>query len=287
MKLVFSGATSDTGSRVLQKLIHKIGKDAITCIVRESSNTRVIDELGIHKVIGDVTVPESIARILDASMMYLDMTHPKYYDKSLAAVVQSGVKRAYFVTTTGIFSKYNHCSEIYKENEARIKDSGIVYTIIRPSMIYGSPQDKNMHRLISFLSKYPIFPLFNSGRSLMQPVYVEDLAAGIVATIREDKTAYQEYNLAGPREISYRQIVEIILEKLGRRVNVINVDNQLAAMVTRYAQKIPGFPITEEQVLRLQEDKVFDISKAVEELNYSPREFHEGISMEIEEMKIL
>ncbi len=285
MKLFFSGATSDTGNRVLTKLVNKFGKDSITCLVRPSSDSSYLESLGVKMVVGDVTEPDTIKPYLNASVTYLDMTHPKHYDKSLDAIVKAGVERAYFVTTTGIFSKYNQCSEIYKINEAKIRASGIVYTILRPSMIYGSVRDKNMHKLIKFLYRYPMFPLFGAGRSLMQPVYVEDLATGIVSTIGNYKTAYQEYNLAGSKGITYLNIVEIILAKLNRKVVKVNIDTSLAAFMVHYLQNIPAFPITEEQVLRLQEDKVFDISKAASELGYSPRDFEQGISLEIEEMR--
>lgn len=285
MKIVFSGSTSDTGNRVLKKLVEKIGNDSITCLVRPTSDTRYLEQLKVRTVIGDVTEPETLKQILNPSARYLDMTHPKHYHKSLEAVVSAGVERAYFVTTTGIFSKYNQFSQIYKDNEAKIRASSIVYTILRPSMIYGSMQDKNMHRLIQFLDRYPVFPLFGAGKSLMQPVYAEDLAAGIVSAIVTVGTENQEYNLAGPTGITYEEIVDTILAKMNRSILKINVDTTLAANIAKFAQKVPGFPVTEEQVLRLQEDKVFDISKAVKELGFSPRSFEAGIGMEIAEMR--
>jgi len=285
MKIVFSGSTSDTGNRVLKKLVEKIGNNSITCLVRPTSDTSLAKKLKVETVVGDVTEPETLKQILAPSVRYLDMTHPKHYHKSLEAVVNAGVERAYFVTTTGIFSKYNQFSQIYQDNEARIRDSGIVYTILRPSMIYGSIRDKNMHRLIQFLDRYPVFPLFGAGKSLMQPVYVEDLADGIVAAIDKTGTENQEYNLAGSKGITYREIVDTILTKINRSVVKLNINTSLAAKIAKFAQKIPSFPVTEEQILRLQEDKVFDISKSVHELGFSPRSFDAGISIEIAEMR--
>ncbi|MCT7977399.1 SDR family oxidoreductase [Laspinema olomoucense] len=287
MKIVFSGSTSDTGNRVLRKLVEKFGSDALTCLIRPTSDTRYVEQLQVRTVTGDVTQPETLKQILNPSVRYLDMTHPKHYHKSLEAVVNSGIERAYFVTTTGIFSKYNQFSQIYKDNEAKIKASGIVYTILRPSMIYGSMQDKNMHRLIQFLDRYPVFPLFGAGKSLMQPVYGEDLADGIVAAINQSTTEYQEYNLAGPTPISYEEIVNTILFKLQRQVLKINVNTKLAGTVTKWVHRFPGFPITEEQVLRLQEDKTFEIFKSRKDLGFNPRSFYEGIGLEIEEMRSL
>ncbi|HEX8832948.1 MAG TPA: NAD-dependent epimerase/dehydratase family protein [Abditibacteriaceae bacterium] len=285
MHYVISGTTSGTGDRVIQRLRDKVGVENITCLVRASSDTKLLKSLGMKIHVGDVTEPESIQSVLNTDTIYIDMTHPKYYHKSLEAVVQAGVKRAYFITTTGIFSKYNRYSQIYVENEAKIRNSGITYTILRPSMIYGSMRDKNMHKLIGFLAKFPVFPLFGGGASMMQPVFVDDLADGIVAAIGDPRTENQEYNLAGPRAISYGEIVDTILKQLGRKTKKLNINTALAANIARVAQHIPLFPVTQEQVLRLQEDKVFDISKAQAELNYRPRDFAEGIKTEIAEMR--
>ncbi|MBV9866509.1 MAG: NAD(P)H-binding protein [Abitibacteriaceae bacterium] len=285
MHYVISGTTSGTGNQVIKLLTEKVGAENITCLVRSTSDVRPLKNLGLRLQTGDVTEPDSLRAVLNPATVYIDMTHPKYYHKSLEAVLAAGVERAYFVTTTGVFSQYNQFSEIYKVNEAKIRASGIVYTILRPSMIYGSLRDKNMNRLVRFLSRYPVFPLFGAGRSLMQPVYVEDLAGGIVTAIGETQTENQEYNLAGLQGIAYRQIVQTIARQLNRKVTLLNINTRFAAGVARGAQHIPGFPITEEQVLRLLEDKVFDISKAVAELNYRPRSFADGIAIEIAEMR--
>ncbi len=284
MKIVFAGSTSDTGERVLSKLVDNFGGNAITCIVRSSSDTARIDQLGVNKVIGDITDAQTLKSILNPSTAYLDMTHPKYYHLSLEAVINAGVQRAYFVTTTGIFSKYNQFSQIYKDNEANIKKSGITYTILRPSMIYGSARDKNMHKLIKFLNRFPAFPLFG-GESLMQPVHVDDLADGIAGSIDNTVTENKEYNLAGSEPIAYKNIVKTVENNLKKNALKIEISSKLAASLAKYLQHVPGFPVTEEQVLRLQENKVFDISKAVEDISYKPRSFEEGIKLEIEEMR--
>ena len=285
MHYVISGTTSGTGVRVLERLVAKLGAENITCLVRPTSDVRPIEKLGTRLHLGDVTEPESLGALLNTQTVYIDMTHPKHYHKSLEAVVNAGVERAYFVTTTGVFSRYNQFSAIYKENEEKIRQSGITSTILRPSMIYGSMRDKNMHKLIRTLSRFPVFPLFGAGRSLMQPVFVDDLADGIVAAIGNPTTENQAYNLAGPAGIAYRRIVDTIIKQLDHKVTLLNIGLPLAAGIAGVAQHIPGFPITQEQVLRLLEDKVFDISKAQAELDYQPRSFAEGIKIEIGEMK--
>jgi nucleoside-diphosphate-sugar epimerase len=114
---------------------------------------------------------------------------------------------------------------------------------------------------------------------------VDDLADGIVSAIGSPITENQDYNLAGPEGLAYRAIVDTILQGLNRRVTLLNIGLPLASGIVRVAQHIPRFPVTQEQVLRLLEDKVFDISKAKAQLGYNPRSFTDGVVAEIAEMK--
>ena len=285
MSYVITGATSGTGDAVVRLLINKVGANNITCLVRPTSDTRLLESYGLHLHVCDVTEPDSLLPALSPETVYLDMSKARYYHQSLAALQKAGVKRAYFVTTTAVYSHFNDFSRLYQENEDKIRNSGITYTILRPTMIYGSLRDHNMHRLIKTLSRCPIFPLFDNGRGIMQPVYVGDVAAGIVSAIDNSKTENREYNLAGPSPITYGEIVNCILNRLGRGVRTINVNTSLASAIVSIAQHIPGFPITQEQVLRLREDKSCDISAAAADLDYSPRGFDEGIELELAEMR--
>lgn len=285
MNYVFAGSTSATGNAVLVRLVAKVGADKVTCLVRPNSDVRLLEELGVQSVVADITEPKSYVGTLGPDVAYLDMTKPRFYDHSLQALGQTGVRRAYFVTTTSVFSRFQSLAEVYRDNERRIRSSEFAWTILRPTMIYGSWRDHNMHKLIRTLDRYPAFPLFGGGRSLMQPVFADDLAAAIVAAMGEPATVGKEYNLGGPEAIPYRRIVETICELLGRRVRIVNVSTNLAYWFVRAIEWAPKVPITSEQVLRLKEDKVFDISAAVADLGYNPRPFAVGIAEEIRAMR--
>lgn len=112
----------------------------------------------------------------------------------------------------------------------------------------------------------------------MQPVHVHDLAAGIVRAVQRDATG--AFNLAGPNAISYRQVILDAYAALGRRGLLISIPAPPVEVALRALERLPGFPITHEQVVRLQEDKNFDISTARDQLGYAPRSFVEGISEE-------
>ena len=197
-----------------------------------------------------------------------------------------GISRAFFITTTGVFSRYKSAADIYKYGEKRIKESDCLWTILRPSMIYGTERDRNMTKLLTYLNRYPVFPVFGSGKCLMQPVYVADLAEGILAALRNmNVTEKKEYNLCGPHAMPYIELLKKCCTALNRKVKFIHVPHTLAVCVANFGEKLPGFPIKAEQVMRLLEDKVFDVSLAENELGYMPRPFEEGIEAEVSRLK--
>lgn len=150
--LLVTGITGHSGKYFMQELINHKYVDTIRCVVRSSSDTSLLDNIGlkIEKVVGDLTDQE----FLDSCMKDIDtVMHIGaifYSIQVMKAAVKNNLKRAIFVHTTGIYSKYKSASEEYKniESEVRkiIKDnaSSIGLTILRPTMIYGNVNDKNM-----------------------------------------------------------------------------------------------------------------------------------------------
>ena len=114
------------------------------------------------------------------------------------AAKEAGIQRAVFVSTTAIFTQLNAKSkQVRLAAETAIETSGLKYTILRPTMIYGSPRDRNMWRLIRFMRYSPIVPVFGDGNSLQQPIYVGDVAQAIVSCLCNDQTIGKSYNIAG------------------------------------------------------------------------------------------
>lgn len=287
MKQFFvAGGTCDTGERVVAGLCEKYGCDAVTCLVRKTSDRSGIQKLGVQCVEGDVTALSSVDYSFSEQTVYVDITGPAKYWQTVPQLRQLGISRARFVSTTGIYSRYRAVTTEYLQSENAIRESGIAYTIIRPSMIYGTEKDRNMTKLLRFLNRWPVFPIFGRGDNLMQPIYVQDLADGILASIfQEELSRNKEYNLCGPFSLTYRELLRCCLNALNRKVRLIHIPQSLAEMAAAIGEKIPGFPITKEQVMRLSEDKCFDIQLAVKELGFSPRPFAEGVRLEVETLR--
>jgi nucleoside-diphosphate-sugar epimerase len=149
-------------------------------------------------------------------------------------------------------------------------------------MIYGSELDHNMHKLLRFLDRWPVFPLFGSGENLWQPVYYEDLARGLYAALTKPGTDDQIYDLPGPRPLTYMDLVRTAAGALGKRVRIVRIPAEPVRRTLVLAERMDlPLPVSSEQVLRLREDKAYSYDKAREELGYAPRGFKEGVALEV------
>ena len=122
----------------------------------------------------------------------------------------AGVQRAVFVSTTAIFTKLNAGSKAVRQAaESVIFRSGLDTTIVRPTMIYGTPRDRNMIRLVRWLDRYPLLPVFGNGRSLQQPVHVSDVAWALVQALESSDAIGRQFNLSGLEALSFNDVVTV------------------------------------------------------------------------------
>ena len=277
-RLLLTGASGNTGLEVVRRLVKDVPGVQLVALVRPSTNAEALEKLGVTCHVCDLGRSETWVDTLTAQTVFIEMANLRLARTMVPAMRAAGVRRAFCVTTTAVFSKHHSYSALYREIEEELISSGLETTLLRPSMIYGNERDHNMHRLLRFLSRSPVFPLFGGGKALMQPVHVHDLAAGIVRAVQRDATG--AFNLAGPNAISYRQVILDAYAALGRLGLLISIPAPPVEVALRALERLPGFPITHEQVVRLQEDKNFDISTARDQLGYAPRSFVEGISEE-------
>jgi uncharacterized protein YbjT (DUF2867 family) len=95
--------------------------------------------------------------------------------------------------------------------EEHIRRSGVPYTIIRSSIVFG-PEDGFTTDLARFLRISPLFfPIPGEGRTLMQPLWVEDLVTCMVWALENPGAANQTYEIGGGEYFTLRQVLAIVM----------------------------------------------------------------------------
>lgn len=96
--------------------------------------------------------------------------------------------------------------------EEHIRRSGVPHTIIRSSVVFG-PEDNFTNNLAGFMRRVPfIFPIPNDGRTLLQPLWVEDLVTCLVWALENPATIDQTYEVGGGEYFTLRQVLETLMD---------------------------------------------------------------------------
>jgi len=279
--ILVTGATGHTGSYLVRHLVERGSQ--VRCLVRTQEHDRYLPQSGVEIVRGDFDNPETIRASLDHADALVNVAHIKFASMLIPLCKETGVRRALFMSSTRRYTRYPCISatEVI-EGEAALRKSGLDYTILRPSMIYGGPRDNNMTKLVAQVKTRRIFPLFGSGKNLIQPVFVLDLVEAMIHCLEHPDTIGREYILAGPLPMTYRQCLDIIARQLDKKPLFLPVPLGLCIFAAKVYEKMTNKPrITAEQVQRFGEDKAFDIELAQKEIGFNPRSFEEGIRMKL------
>jgi uncharacterized protein YbjT (DUF2867 family) len=283
MKIFVTGATGFTGSRTVPLLL-KNGFD-VRCLYRASSDRSSLDGLDIEWVLGDVSDTASLTSAMQGTDALVNIASLGFghADLIIRAAKDAGIQRAVFISTTAIFTQLNAPSKkVRVAAELAIETSGLKFTILRPTMIYGGPRDRNMWRLIKCMRLSPIVPIFGDGKYLQQPIFVDDVAAAVLSCLKADITIGKSYNIAGKQAITYNEVIDTIAKAMNKRVWKLHIPSRPVVGLLKLFEKmrIP-FPIKAEQVLRLNENKDFSYAEAERDFGFTPLSFEEGIGLEL------
>ncbi|MEO8955198.1 MAG: NAD(P)H-binding protein [Ktedonobacteraceae bacterium] len=133
--------------------------------------------------------------------------------------------------------------------EQALIDSGLSYGIIRPTVIFGD-EDILINNIAWLLRRFPIFPIFGSGRYRLQPIYVEDMADLVVNTGQiEDNRII---DAVGPDIFTFEELVRLIAQMLRRTIAFVHVDPRLAFYMAKVVEPLVGdVLITRDEVTGL------------------------------------
>jgi uncharacterized protein YbjT (DUF2867 family) len=131
------------------------------------------------------------------------------------AAVEADVQRLIFLSHLGANPTSAYLvSRTKAMEEDVIRKSGVPFTIIRSSIIFG-PEDRFTTQMATQLALSPfIYLLPGDGASLLQPLWVYDLTTAIAWTLDDPATLGQIYEVGGPEYLSYRQILELVMASI-------------------------------------------------------------------------
>ncbi len=154
--------------------------------------------------------------------------------------------------------------------EVLVRDAFDGATILRPCVIFG-PGDSFLNKLADLARQSPILPLFGTGRTKLQPVFVGNVAEACVRLVVDHKTAGGVYELGGPNVYTYKALVQQVLKQVGRRRILVPVPFVVWDALSALMAVLPNPPLTRDQVTLMKRDNVVEGSAlTLDDLSISP-----------------
>ena len=201
-----------------------------------------------------------------------------------SAAAEAGVRQLVHISAIGAEAESTAAYARSKAaGEAAVREAFPDAAILRPSLIIG-PEDDFFNRFALLARLLPALPLVGGGFTRFQPAYVGDVADAAVAALDR---AGGLFELGGPKVYSFRQLMELLLEEIGRKRLLVPVPFAVMQAKAAFIQFVPGAPITPDQVESLKYDNVVSEGAAgFAELGIEPTDIETVIPTYLDRFRI-
>ena len=177
--------------------------------------------------------------------------HVTLTEQIMDACRAAGVSRFIQVSALGAGAGSSHYLVSKGEAEACIREAGdLASTIFQPSVIFGKG-DAFFNRFAGLIKAAPVLPLACPG-ALMQPVWADDVAEGILRSLERPETAGKTYTAVGPEVFTLRELVEFTATTAGLKTRIVNLPDGVARAQAAVMDFVPGKPFSSDNYKSLQ-----------------------------------
>ena len=276
MEILVAGGSGFLGAEITRVLA--AGGHAVTVMSRSAP---VAPIPGTSWVQGDVTDPESLVIPVSGKDIVVDAVQVPNYPmedpkrgytferidfggtKNLVDAAKAGGVRQ-FIGLSGMGAAEDapyHWLRFKWQEEQYIAAAGIPFTIFRPSWIYGA-RDVSLNRFLGFARWLPFVPVVGDGKMRINPLYVGDLAAHVLAAVANERAMGQVFELGGPQVMTMDDIIRTALRVTGKRRFLFHQPKPLMKAVATLVQHVPGRPLTPDAIEFVTMEGVADTALA-------------------------
>ena len=290
MRIFITGGTGFVGRHVVHQL-HAAGHKT-RCLVRDMERARQILPREVELFHGDLTrtvnlkaglqgceaVIHLVGIIREKGPSNFERIHVNSTKDLLQAAREANIGR--FIHMSALGSRADASSRYHQTKfsaEQAVRESGIPWTIFRPSVIYGS-EDQFVNTLAWIIRRAPVVPILGDGKSLLQPINVHNVASCLALSVGNPSSECKIYPLGGLKRLNYDMIYQAIADALKVKKKFTHIPISWAKPFVLMAEwLLPKPPVTCDQLILLQEDNVCDPTEALNDFGIELEDFKEGI----------
>jgi uncharacterized protein YbjT (DUF2867 family) len=265
------GGTGFLGRRIVEHL--RKGEFSVRIASRHAERSQKlfgIDDPRLQSVEANVRDERSVAAaiagvdaVVNAVSLYVEHGDETFHSVHVEAARrvalqarQAGIK--HLVHVSGIGSNPRSRSLYIRkrgEGELAVQAAFTNAIVIRPAVMFG-PDDAFLTTILNLLKRLPIYPMFGSGQTRLQPAYVEDVAEAVARALQRTETAAITFECGGPRVYTYEELLRVLAREAGLKPILIPVPFAAWQALAWIAEMMPSPPITRNQVELMQVDNV-------------------------------
>ena len=268
------GGTGFIGTELITHLSKKNIK--INVLTRNFNKAKKFKELPKVKII-EINQSVGISELLKESDVVINLVgilhekkslsfysvHKDWVNKIAIAVKKNNISR--FIHIGAIQSTKHAPSRYLKsqyEGEEEIKNilKNKSWTILRPSIVFGK-DDIFINLFRKMVTYLPIIFLI-SPNAKFQPIYVKDLVDIIILSINDNKSFGKTYNVVGPKNYSFIEIIKLIAKVDKKKVLIVPLNRLLSNIMVTLIELLPYKIITKDNLKSMELDNVVDINDA-------------------------
>lgn len=269
LRIVVLGGTGFVGSHLVPRL-HADGH-SIRVLSRNRDRKRELGVLPRVRVDNcDVHDRAALARKLEGADAAINLVgilnergsdgsgfqqaHVALTESLIAACKTAGAPRLLQMSALRAGEGSSHYLRTRAEAEARVRNSGLAWTIFRPSVIFGRG-DGLFTRFAALLAMAPILPLARPS-ARFAPVHVGDVSEAFARALVHPHSIGHTYELFGPRTIELKPLVQWTAQLMGLKRAVIGLPDALGYLQACVGEWLPGKPISRDNFRSLLIDSV-------------------------------
>jgi uncharacterized protein YbjT (DUF2867 family) len=299
MRVLVTGASGFVGNVVVKELLAQ--GHLVRALVRQGSEKKLQERERVEIAPGDCLDHEAmetaaagceavihlvgIIREFPGRGITFEQVHVQATRNVVDAAKGAGVKRYLHMSALG--ARPEPADPYHVTNfraDEYVQNSGLTYTIFRPSVIYG-PEDQSINLFARYIRRLAFFPIIGDGTYQLQPVPVWTVARAFVLALELPPTENKIYEVGGPEPLSYNEVIDTIARVLGRHIKKIHQPVWTMKFAADLCGRFRWFPLTPGQLRMLLEGSTCDATVFYQDFGLTPEQFSEGLASYLPEKR--
>jgi len=209
----------------------------------------VHDERELTQVLAGCDAVVNLVAILHGSADEFERVHVALPRRLAQACAAAGVRRVVHLSALGVASAApSHYLATKAAGEAVLQQAPLALTLLRPAVMFGA-EDHFMNLFARLQAVLPLMPLACAGAGF-QPVWVDDVAAAIVACLLRPESAGEVYECAGPRVYTLSRLVHLAGQWSGHDRPQLRLPLWAGQLQALALELLPGPPLMSRDNLK-------------------------------------